>query len=328
MTTPIAFTPEPFKPPFWLSNPHLQTILPKFIMPEPPPYRRSLALDSRDESDIAYDFYDADEPTPAEGERYQTPLIVLFHGLEGSSKSHYARTLAYYVHAQGWHLVVAHFRSCGGMPARGKIFYEAGDTLEIHHTLQYLSKHYAHIHAVGTSLGGSVLAKYMGEYGDDAKCQSAAIVSAPLDLASSSIAMDRLFGRKIYTPYLLNPIVAKALEHHLSHDEIAGVKASRRLSDFDHVFTAPRHGYRSKNDYYHKASAMPFLHKISKPTLIITAKDDPFLGIVPDVGDISDNVVLCEPKHGGHIGFLTWHNKKFNTDWYPKTVMQFFTKYP
>lgn len=324
MTTPITFTPEPFKPPFWLCNAHLQTILPKFIMPEPPPYRRSLALDSLQESDIAYDFYDADEPAPQEGERYQTPLIVIFHGLEGSSQSHYARTLAHYVHAQGWHLVVAHFRSCGGMPARGKLFYEAGDTLEVHHTLQYLSKHYAHIHAVGTSLGGSVLAKYMGEYGDDARCKSAVIVSAPLDLASSSIAMDRLLGRKIYTPYLLNPIVAKALEHHLSYDEIAGIKASRRLSDFDHAFTAPRHGYRSKNDYYHQASALPHLIHIAKPTLMISAKDDPFLGATATGGDVSKSVTLLNTKHGGHIGFLDYQDRQFNLDWLPKTAISFF----
>ncbi|WP_227428937.1 YheT family hydrolase [Psychrobacter sp. I-STPA6b] len=318
------FSNSQFKPPFWMTNPHLQTILPKFIMPEAPPYRRELVLDSLDESEIAYDFYDTNEPAPKEGERYQTPLIVLFHGLEGSSKSHYARTLAHYVHAQGWHFVVVHFRSCGGVPIKGKIFYDAGDSAEVHHSLAFLQKRYANIYAVGTSLGGNVLAKYMGEYGNDALCHSSAIVSAPLDLASSSIAMDRLFGRKVYTPYLLNPIVAKALENQLSHEELIGIKASRRLSDFDQVFTAPRHGYRSKNDYYRKASAMPVLHGIKKPTLIITAQDDPFLGIVPHSGDVSDDVMLCEPKHGGHIGFISWRNKQFDTDWYPQTVMQFF----
>lgn len=324
MTQKKTFTAPAFKTPFWLSNTHLQTILPKFIMPEAPPYRRELTLDSLDESEVAYDFYDANEAPPKDGELYQTPIVVLFHGMEGSSLSHYARTLAYYVHAQGWHFVVAHFRSCGGVPVRGKVFYDAGDSLEVHHSLQYLAKRYQTIHAVGTSLGGNVLGKYMGEYGDDAICEAAAIVSAPLDLASSSIAMERLLGRRVYTPYLLNPIVAKALGHQLTDEEIAGVKASRRISEFDQVFTAPRHGYRSKNEYYRQASAMPHLINITKPTLIITAQDDPFLGIVPHEGDISDAVVLCEPKHGGHIGFVTWTDRKFDTDWYPKTVMQFF----
>ena len=324
MTQKKTFTAPAFKPPFWLSNTHLQTILPKFIMPEAPPYRRELTLDSLNESEVAYDFYDIDEAPPKEGDRYQTPIVVLFHGMEGSSLSHYARTLAYYVHAQGWHFVVAHFRSCGGVPVRGRVFYDAGDSLEVHHSLQYLAKRYQTVHAVGTSLGGNVLGKYMGEYGDEALCEAAAIVSAPLDLASSSIAMERLLGRRVYTPYLLNPIVAKALGHQLSEEEIAGIKASRRISEFDQVFTAPRHGYRSKNEYYRQASALPYLHQITKPTLIITAKDDPFLGVVPDNGDISNQVVLCEPKHGGHIGFVTWADKKFDTNWYPKTVMQFF----
>jgi len=318
------FEASNFKPPLWLANTHLQTILPKFIMPEAPPYRRELTLDSLNESEVAYDFYDADEPKPKTGDKYQTPLVVLFHGMEGSSLSHYARTLAYYVHSQGWHFVVAHFRSCGGVPVKGKVFYDAGDSLEVHHSLEYLKKRYETIYSVGTSLGGNVLGKYMGEYQEDALCEAAAIVSAPLDLASSSIAMERLLGRRVYTPYLLNPIVSKALGHHLTPEEMAGVKASRRISEFDQVFTAPRHGYRSKNDYYRQASALPHLANIAKPTLIITAKDDPFLGIVPDQGDTSSEVVLCEPKRGGHIGFLSFQGKEFDASWYPKTAMDFF----
>lgn len=324
MSSSDYLNPDSFKPPFWLSNPHLQTILPKFTMPDAPPYRRELTLDSLNESEVAYDFYDTDEPKPADGERYQIPLVVLFHGMEGSSMSHYARTLAHYVHKQGWHFVVAHFRSCGGVPVKGKVFYDAGDTLEVHHSLQYLAKRYATIHGVGTSLGGNVLGKYMGEYGRDALCESAAIVSAPLDLASSSIAMDRLLGRRVYTPYLLNPIVRKALEYSLTPEELAGIKASRRISEFDQVFTAPRHGYRSKNDYYRQASALPVLGEIAKPTLIITALDDPFLGITPDKGDVSADVLLCEPKYGGHIGFVTWKDQKINAEWYPRAVMNFF----
>ncbi|MDO5768281.1 MAG: alpha/beta hydrolase [Psychrobacter sp.] len=323
-STPLSFTAPEFKPPFWLTNAHLQTILPKFTMPESPPYRRALTLDSLNESEVAYDFYDADEPEPLDGERFKTPLVVLFHGMEGSSQSHYSKTLAYYVHQQGWHFVVAHFRSCGGMPVRGNILYDAGDSLEVHHSLQYLTKRYATIYAVGTSLGGNVLGKYLGEYADDALCVAGAIVSAPLDLASSSIAMDRLLGRRVYTPYLLNPITAKALQYTLSEEEIAAIKASRSICEFDQVFTAPRHGYRSKNDYYRQASAMPHLINITKPTIIITAKDDPFLGIVPHEGDVSTSVVLCEPRYGGHIGFVTWKDRQLNTDWYPETVMRFF----
>lgn len=152
LTTP--FSPAPFKPPFWLTNPHLQSILPKFFAPKTPTYRRVVEKDSLDESDIAYDFYDAHPVQAAtDGELEQTPLIVLFHGMEGSSDSHYARALAYQMHAQGWHFVVAHFRSCGGIPASGTVFYNAGDTDEVHHALQNLRQQYANIYAVGVSLG-------------------------------------------------------------------------------------------------------------------------------------------------------------------------------
>ncbi|WP_019672086.1 YheT family hydrolase [Psychrobacter lutiphocae] len=318
------FNIKPFKTPLWLANPHIQTILPKFTMADAPSYRRALFLDSLNESEVAYDFYDAAESKPDPGKRYKTPIVVLFHGLEGSSQSHYARTLGHYVHAQGWHYVVAHFRSCGGTRVNGSVFYEAGDSFEVHHTLAYLTKRYESVYAVGTSLGGNVLAKYMGEYGDDALCNAASIISAPLELASSSMAMDKLLGRRIYTPYLLNPIINKALEYALSDEELAGIKASRRLSDFDHAFTAPRHGYRSKNDYYRQASAMPHLIGIKKPTMIVTALDDPFLGIIPSQADVSNKVLLCETKHGGHIGFINWKNKKINSDWMPEASLSFF----
>ena len=144
---PKSFEPKPFKPPFWLNNPHLQSILPKFFAPKTPTYRRVVRPDSLGETDIAYDFYDAHTITKDKDKSAleQTPLIVLFHGMEGSSDSHYARALAYQMHHQGWHFVVVHFRSCGGIPASGRIFYNAGDTEEVHHALQNLCATYDNI---------------------------------------------------------------------------------------------------------------------------------------------------------------------------------------
>ncbi|BBI65855.1 hypothetical protein PKHYL_00460 [Psychrobacter sp. KH172YL61] len=189
-TSTKPFSPAPFKPPFWLTNPHLQSILPKFFAPKAPTYRREVEKDSLDESDIAYDFYDAHPIEHSEnGELEQTPLIVLFHGMEGSSDSHYARALAYQMYAQGWHFVVAHFRSCGGIPASGRVFYNAGDTGEVHYMLQNLSEKYANIYAVGVSLGGNALAKYMGEYEDKVLCKGAVVISAPVDMSSAALSM-------------------------------------------------------------------------------------------------------------------------------------------
>ena len=330
-----TFAPAPFKPPFWLSNPHLQSILPKFFAPKTPTYRRVVEKDSLDESDIAYDFYDAHPINTENGELEQTPLIVLFHGMEGSSDSHYARALAYQMHAQGWHFVVAHFRSCGGIPASGRVFYNAGDTGELHHMLENLRKNFAHIYAVGVSLGGNALAKYMGEYGDKALCDGAAVISAPVDMSSAALSMHSFLSHRIYTPYLLNPIIKKALANDITKDEIDSIKAVNRISDFDDIFTAPRHGYRSNNHYYHASSALPYLIKVTKPLLLISAKDDPFLGFTATPNDVSDSVTILDTEHGGHVGFIRYRTDKdksthlykksrFDINWLPETVSAYF----
>ncbi|MFZ2553680.1 YheT family hydrolase [Psychrobacter urativorans] len=325
-----------FKPPFWLTNPHLQSILPKFFAPKTPTYRRIVKKDSLAESDIAYDFYDAHPVASSTSEILeQTPLIVLFHGMEGSSDSHYARALAHQMHAQGWHFVVAHFRSCGGIPASGRVFYNAGDTAEVHHTLQTLAQNYSNIYTVGVSLGGNALAKYMGEYGDKALCLGAAVISAPVDMSSAAITMHSFLSHRIYTPYLLNPIIKKALANEISAEEIASIKAVNRISDFDDIFTAPRHGYRSNNDYYYSSSALPHLRNVTRPLLLISAKDDPFIGFTATANDVSDSVTIIETAHGGHIGYLRYRSDKdksphlykksrFDINWVPETVSAYF----
>lgn len=322
-----GFTPTPFNPPFWLTNPHLQTILPKFFAPKLPNYRREIIRDSLDESNVAYDFYDAHPVHPQPDQLESTPLVVLFHGMEGSSDSHYARALAHKIHEKGWHFVVAHFRSCGGIPASGRVFYNAGDTVEIHHMLKTLNQKYKHIYAVGVSLGGNALAKYMGEYGQQVHCEAAVSISAPVDMSSAAMNMQRFLGQKIYTPYLLNPIIKKALGNEISEAEIKAIKAVDRISDFDHIFTAPRHGYLSNNDYYRRASALPYLTDVAKPLLLISAMDDPFIGFTATPQDVSDHVTLLNTDHGGHIGYLRYlpEQKKFDINWIPETVTEYFT---
>ncbi len=313
-----------FHPPIWLKNPHLQTILPRYVIKHTPAYTRLLIKDSLQESDVAFDYLLTDD-VKIDG-KYQKPLIVLFHGMEGSSQSHYAKNLAKAIHEADCHFVVAHFRSCGGVAVSGKVFYNAGDTTEIHHYLTHLAQEFDQIYAIGVSLGGNALAKYMGEYDTNAIPIRSVVVSAPVDLASSAIAMERLLGRHIYTPYLLNPIIKKALDNHLTPDELKSLKSAKRIGDFDNIFTAPRHGFRSKNDYYRQSSALPFLINIKKPTLIITACDDPFLGLTAEPSDVSDDVCLLNTKYGGHIGFLNYHHttKKFDTSFIPRQALDFF----
>ncbi|UNU74227.1 alpha/beta hydrolase [Moraxella nasovis] len=315
---------QSFRPPFWLKNPHLQTILPKFVVKYQPQYERELLKDSLGESDVAFDFLPVADEKDEQG-RYKKPVVVLFHGMEGSSQSHYAKNLAEFIHAAGHHFVVAHFRSCGGVRVSGEVFYNAGDTKEVHHYLSMLQSCYQTIHAMGVSLGGNALAKYMGEYADKAIAKTAVVISAPVDLASSSVAMQRFIGRHIYTPYLLNPIIKKALENRLTDVEVTALKSAKYIGDFDNAFTAPRHGFCSKNDYYRQASSLPWLSQIVKPVLIITAKDDPFLGVIAEPTDVSKSVTLLNTKHGGHIGFLDFDHKKrrFRTDFIPKQALGF-----
>lgn len=316
-----------FMPPIWLKNPHIQTMLPKLIVKDNIDYQRVLLKDSLGESDVAFDFL------MAKGLQYHDdfydqdrPLVVLFHGMEGSSQSHYAKTLAKYIGQAGCHFVVSHFRSCGGVSVSGRVFYNAGDTKELHHYLSYFKNRFSKVYAVGVSLGGNVLAKYMGEYQDLALADRAVVVSAPVDLASASVAMERFLGRHLYTPYLLNPIIKKALDNHLTDDELHALSLAKRIGDFDDVFTAPRHGFRSKNDYYRQASALPYLIHITKPTLILTAKDDPFLGVTATQNDVSDQVVLLDTKHGGHIGFLDYDYRRhcFDLGFVPRLALGFF----
>ena len=138
----------PLQAPPWLKGGHAQTLYAKALQSPPPAYRRELLPDSYGEDLAAYDFVDAADP--------DAPLVVLFHGLEGSSTSHYAVELMHRVRAHGWHGVVAHFRSCGGVAS--KRLYHSGDTREAAHMLALLAQRYRRIYAVGVSLGGNVLA--------------------------------------------------------------------------------------------------------------------------------------------------------------------------
>lgn len=313
----------PFRPPFWLKNPHLQTILPKFVKQPKPNYQRELHLDSSGNSQIAYDFvFSNSDHTP----NLHRPLAVMFHGLEGSSESHYAQSFANGAVRHGFDAVVVHYRGCGGVKNPHEHDYNAGDTAEVHHVLNFLKQRYERLVAIGVSLGGNMLGKYMGEYGERAVCDGAVVASAPVDLASSAVSMHRFVARHVYTPYLLKSLLIKAEEKISEPDTLAKLKTIKTLDKFDDLYTAPRHGYGTGENYYKTASALPVLKNICKPTLIITAKDDPFLGKIAHQNDISSQVRLLYSQCGGHIGFLRFDKKtkRFDNTWLSDTAFDFF----
>lgn len=296
-------------PPAWLSNGHLQTIYAKSLQRKTPDYRRELIVDSYGEDLVAYDFVDADDKL--------APCVVLFHGLEGSSQSHYAVELMHAVKAKGWHGVVAHFRSCGGVYSRR--MYHSGDTHELAYMLSVLAKRYQYIYAVGVSLGGNVLAKYLGEKGVDVPIQAAAVVSSPVDLSVAGVALDTGVAKWIYTPYFLRTLLHKVPP---AKEKITS------LGTFDNLYTAPINGFLDKEDYYRQSSALPYLSSIKIPTLLLNAKNDPFFPAqyLPTEQDVSESVCLYQPEHGGHVGFVCGSGRG-HLRWLPETLLRFFDGY-
>lgn len=305
-----TFCPSPFCPPFWLSNAHLQTVLPRLLPMPTISYQRQLHMDSTGDTCVAYDFVGTDP---------KKPLYVLFHGLEGSSQSPYAKAFAAYACAMGYNFVVVHYRGCGGIQNTAQVDYNAGDVKEIDHVLTRLGNVYPCLYAVGVSLGGNMLAKYLGEY-SNAQVKAAAVISAPLDLTSSAMQLKKAVAKRIYVPYLLSSLLKKA---HPLLDK-ATLKTIKSLDAFDDVYTAPRHGYTSAFDYYNKASALPRLGAIDCPMLIVNSQDDPFLGKKVTKDDVSDKVVLHQPKHGGHVGFVDVRDGKLSMNYLPTLVFDFF----
>jgi hypothetical protein len=304
-----------FAAPLWLPGGHLQTIWP--------------ALHSRrsHKDHVNYvrtrwetpdkDFIDVDwlvEPTPTIGQAQQKqkkPMLVLLHGLEGNSQSHYARAFAHYAQAQGWHYAVPHFRGCSGEINLAPRAYHSGDYEEVDWILRRLqAQHDGPLVAVGISLGGNALLRWAQECGDSATQVAAAIaaVCSPIDLAASGEALGRGFNRLAYTPMFLRTMKPKALLKLQQHPGLFSAKAlqsARNLYEFDNVFTAPLHGYKNTQDYWSRASAKPHLQALRLPTLIVHARNDPFVPAwsLPTHSEVSSQVTLWQPRHGGHVGF-------------------------
>ncbi|MFY9316927.1 MAG: alpha/beta fold hydrolase [Burkholderiales bacterium] len=283
--------------PWWLPGGHLQTIA-AALAPVPRVAFRRERWDTPDG-----DFIDLDWAGPAAGAR-DAPLLALFHGLEGSSASPYARAIAAQALAAGWRCVVPHFRGCSGELNRLPRAYHSGDSAEIGWILERLGAH----HAVGISLGGNALLKYLGEQGVNASIRKAIAVSAPLDLAAAGRALDRGLSREIYTRMFLRTLKRKTFEK-MRQQRIAvdllRVQRARTFWEFDDAVTAPLHGFLGADDYWRRSSSAPWLARIRIPTLVVNARNDPFLpGAVLDaLGETPPNVVLEFPTSGGHAGF-------------------------
>lgn len=294
-----------YRAPAWLPGGHVQTIWPalitKRLLRAPPDYRRERWATPDG------DFIDLDWAGAATG----APLLVLFHGLEGSSLSHYSLAFAEAAHARGWRFVVPHFRGCSGEMNLAPRAYHSGDHAEIAWILQRLrASHAGKIFAIGVSLGGNALLRWAEEAGQTAAAcvHAIAAVCAPLDLAASGHAIGRGVNLQIYTRMFLRSLKPKALRKLQQHPGLfdrAALLAARNLYEFDNVITAPLHGFRDTDDYWARASAKPHLARIRIPALVLNARNDPFVPAtsLPACNSPGSQVTLWQPKHGGHVGF-------------------------
>jgi hypothetical protein len=239
------------------------------------------------------------------------PLLVLFHGLEGSSRSHYAEAFADFARERGLAYVVPHFRGCSGELNHGPRAYHSGDYEEVQWILQRLrERHAGPVLAVGISLGGNALMRWAGEAGQQAArlADAVAAVCSPIDLAAGGRAIGRGFNRLVYTTMFLRTMKPKALRKLAQHPglfEREALLAARDLYQFDHLFTAPLHGFAGADDYYERASAKPHLHRIRIPALVLNARNDPFVpaASLPGRQEAGSHVTLWQPDGGGHVGF-------------------------
>jgi predicted alpha/beta-fold hydrolase len=330
-----------YRAPLWLPNRHAQTIVPSLFARRPAITFRRERWDTPDGDFIDLDWVVHDgkpasalaSATPARIPADDAPLFVLFHGLEGSSTSHYAATLMAAAREYGWHGVVPHFRSCSGPLNLLPRFYHLADSNEVDWILRRLrATHRGPIVAAGVSLGGNVLLRWLGERREDASAvlSAAAAISTPIDVHAGGRALSQGFGM-VYTRSFLKTLKQKA-EQKLAQfpglfDRDA-MLASRTMYDFDNVVTAPLHGFRDTDDYWSRATTRPLLHGIAVPTLVLNARNDPFLPAeaLPAQHDVSAAVELDQPRHGGHAGFMTGPFPG-RIDWLSRRVLGYLERY-
>lgn len=299
--------------PCWLPGGQLQTIWPALYARRvhgPKPVYQRERWETPDADFVDVDFLKrADAEANGAGAR---PLLVVFHGLEGSSRSHYCEAFADLARERGWDCAMPHFRGCSGEINRAPRAYHSGDHAEISWILDRMRTRCPGVPlmAVGVSLGGNALLRWAGEVGEAAARWVDAIagVCAPLDLAAGGHAIGRGFNRQVYNRMFMRTLVPKALQKLEQHPGIfkrEALLAARDLYAFDNVFTAPLHGFRNTEDYWQRASAKPWLPSIRVPALVVNPLNDPFVpaSSLPGIHDATPWVTLWQPAHGGHVGF-------------------------
>lgn len=295
-----------FRPAWWLPDPHTQTLWPRFFRARP----RLATVTERWETP------DGDEIDVIRlGTSPGSPRLILVHGLEGSVRSHYVGGLLDAAWGRGWGGDLLIFRTCNGEVNRARRSYHSGETDDLDLVVQRVATEYpkAPLGLVGVSLGANVLLKWLGERSRDIPPQVAAAVaiSTPFDLARSARRIGQGFSR-VYERHFLKSLRAKALAKIDRFPDLAkreAVLAARTIWEFDDAYTAAVHGFRDAADYYAQSSSIQFLPGIRVPTLLLSARDDPFhppevLDEVERIAQTNPYLATDFPARGGHVGFV------------------------
>lgn len=298
-----------YSAPWWLPGGHLQTLVGALRLAPRVSYERERWTTPDG------DFIDVDWTGP----EHAAQLLVLFHGLEGNSQSQYSRVLAAHAVASGrWRFAVPHFRGCSGEKNLRKRAYHAGDSDEVGWVLDRFASSYPALYAAGISLGANALLKWLGKRGDTASrvVRRAVAISAPFRLTVTGRALERGFSRSYGAHFLRHDLRAKALAKTKVPDfrvpfTEKQVRAIATLREFDDIVTGPLHDFRGAEDYYKRASAEGFLAGIRAPTLMLNARNDPFLSeeVLREVEarKLPPALTLEFSRDGGHGGFPSRH---------------------
>ncbi|MDG2107508.1 MAG: hydrolase [Woeseiaceae bacterium] len=318
-----------FRAPWWLRNPHLQTIYPNlpWSWPSRPRLRRE-TLKLPDGDITAVDWLIEADSLPN-----SSPLLIILHGLEGSSESAYVRMLMEAAFIKGWRSCVLLFRDCGDHRNRLPRRYHAGETNDLRYFLDLLYtkrsdfENAGPLLAAGYSLGGNVLLKYLGESQSETPLAAATAVCVPLNLHISAKKLNIDLSR-IYQKYLLKRMKSSITRKFNRNTKIFDwdlAMSARTFAEFDEYITAPLHGFDGVNDYYDRCSSTHFLGDIERPTLIINSLDDPFMGpdVLPTADKLAKNVTLEIARKGGHVGFINGGTPFKPTFFLPRRITDF-----
>lgn len=311
-----------YLPPFFLFNSHLETIFPALIRRVllTPPYRRE-RINTPDD-----DFLDLDWL-----QKGFDKLVIISHGLEGSSDRAYVKGMAKALHDNGFDVVAWNFRGCSGEINRQLRFYHSGATEDLHTVVEHVLSvaNYTSLFFVGFSLGGNLTLKYLGEREVDHRIRKAVVFSVPMDLKSSCEKISQP-GNIIYSNRFVRSLKKKVLMKGRKREDLdtSKLRSIRTLTQFDDCYTAPLHGFRNADEYYEHCSSIRFVHKIRTPTLIINTRNDPFLSAecFPAASLESHPYVRLEVlSRGGHVGFTQFN--KNGLYWSEQRALEFLSEF-